>query len=81
MMTQYGHVLLFVIFGFGFAAVNLAVSKILQFTSRDETQKIAYECGMEPIGTPYLSCTSVLPVCDGPTGDCGSVCGARQPSM
>jgi hypothetical protein len=28
----------------------------------------------------YLSCTKV-PVCVGPTGDCGSVCGDRHPSM
>ena len=55
MLAQYGHVLIFVILGGGFAAVNLLVlSPLLRFKSNDERQKIAYECGMEPIGTPYV---------------------------
>jgi len=52
---QYGHILIFVILGAGFAVVNLLVlSPLLRFNSHDERQKIAYECGMEPIGTPYV---------------------------
>lgn len=55
MLAQYGHVLLFVLFGLGFAAVNLLVlSPLLRFKSNDERQKIAYECGMEPLGSPYV---------------------------
>lgn len=55
MLAQYGHILLFVLFGLGFAAVNLlVVSPLLRFKSNDERQKIAYECGMEPLGTPYV---------------------------
>ncbi len=55
MLTQYGHVLLFVLFGAGFAAANLLIlSPLLRFKSNDERQKIAYECGMEPLGTPYV---------------------------
>src|SRR5258708_27992595 len=55
MLAQYGHILLFVLFGAGFAVANLLIlSPLLRFRSNDERQKIAYECGMEPIGTPYV---------------------------
>jgi NADH-quinone oxidoreductase subunit A len=55
MLAQYGHVLIFFAFGAAFALVNLLVlSPLLRFRSGDERQKIAYECGMEPVGTPYV---------------------------
>jgi|SRR6185312_11597230 len=55
MLNQYAYILLFIIFGIGFGALNLLVlSPLLRFRSGDERQKIAYECGMEPIGTPYV---------------------------
>jgi NADH-quinone oxidoreductase subunit A len=54
MLAQYGHIALFVVFGFGFAVVNLLVASLIRFYSQDEQQKIAYECGMEPIGSPYV---------------------------
>ena len=55
MLAQYGHVLIFVLLGAGFAVANLLIlSPLLRFNSGDQEQKIAYECGMEPIGTPYV---------------------------
>ncbi len=55
MLTQYAHVFLFVLFGAGFAVANLLIlSPLIRFKSNDERQKIAYECGMEPLGTPYV---------------------------
>jgi NADH-quinone oxidoreductase subunit A len=54
MLAQYGHILLFILFGFGFAVVNLVVASLIRFKSNDKIQKIAYECGMEPIGSPYV---------------------------
>ena len=55
MLTQYGYVLLFVVFGLGFGVLNIFVlSPLLRFRSKDARQKIAYECGMEPIGSPYV---------------------------
>jgi len=54
MLAQYGHILIFVLFGFGFAVVNLFVASLVRFSSHDRQQKIPYECGMEPIGTPYV---------------------------
>lgn len=54
MLAQYGHILLFILLGAGFGIVNLTVASLLRFYSGDEKQKIAYECGMEPIGTPYI---------------------------
>src|SRR4051794_20519370 len=55
MLTQYGYVLLFALFGLGFGALNLLIlSPLLRFRSGDERQKIAYECGMEPLGSPYV---------------------------
>lgn len=55
MLTQYGHILLFFIFGIAFAVVNLFVASLIRFYSNDQKQKIVYECGMEPIGTPYVA--------------------------
>jgi NADH-quinone oxidoreductase subunit A len=54
MLVQYGHIFLFVLFGAGFAVVNLVVASLIRFYSNDARQKVAYECGMEPIGTPYV---------------------------
>ena len=55
MLAQYGNILIFVVFGVGFAVANLLVlSPLLRFKSNDERQKLAYDCGMEPIGTPYV---------------------------
>ena len=54
MLIQYGHIFLFILFGFGFSVVNLMLVSLIRFTSRDRKQKIAYECGMEPVGTPYV---------------------------
>jgi NADH-quinone oxidoreductase subunit A len=55
MLTQYGFILLLILFGFGFGILNIFVlSPMLRFRSGDERQKIAYECGMEPIGSPYI---------------------------
>lgn len=54
MLAQYGHILLFVIFGFGFGVGNLVIASLVRFYSGDRRQKIPYECGMEPLGTPYV---------------------------
>jgi NADH:ubiquinone oxidoreductase subunit 3 (subunit A) len=54
MLAQYGHVLLFLFFGAGFAVVNILVASLLRAYSRDPKQKTIYECGMEPVGTPYV---------------------------
>ena len=55
MIAQYGYILLFVLFGLGFGILNIFVlSPLLRFTSGDKIQKTPYECGMPPIGTPYV---------------------------
>src|SRR5579872_3948030 len=54
MLAQYAHIFLFVLFGMSFAVVNLLVAFLIRFQSNDRLQKIAYECGMEPLGTPYV---------------------------
>ena len=54
MLAQYGHILLFILVGLGFGIGNLILISLIRFRSRDNRQKIAYECGMEPIGTPYV---------------------------
>jgi len=52
--AQYGHILLFFLIGAIFGSINLFMSSLLRFKSRDTQQKIPYECGMEPVGTPYV---------------------------
>jgi NADH-quinone oxidoreductase subunit A len=54
MLAQYGHILLFIFFGFGFGVGNLILASLVRFYSRDKTQKTPYECGVEPVGTPYV---------------------------
>jgi NADH-quinone oxidoreductase subunit A len=54
-LSQFGFVLILIVFGAAFAVFNLMVlSPLVRFNSRDKRQKIAYECGMEPVGTPYV---------------------------
>ena len=54
MIGQYGHVLLFLVFGLLFPIVSLSVSSLVRFKSGDKIQATPYECGMEPIGTAYV---------------------------
>jgi NADH-quinone oxidoreductase subunit A len=55
MLTQYAHIFLFILLGAAFAFLNLFVlSPLFRFKGHDERQKIAYECGVEPEGTPYV---------------------------
>ena len=55
MLAEYGHLLLFILFGLGFGLVNLLVlSPLLRFRSGDAQQKTVYECGMEPVGSVYV---------------------------
>ena len=54
MREQYGHIILFFLMGGAFACINLLLSSLVQFTSGDKEQKIPYECGMPPVGTPYV---------------------------
>jgi len=54
MLAQYGHIFIFILAGFGFCIGNLLLISLIRFHSKDLRQKIAYECGMEPIGTPYV---------------------------
>ena len=55
MLGQYAYILLFVLFGIAFGAFSLLVlSPLVRFRSGDDRQKIVYECGMEPVGTPFV---------------------------
>ena len=54
MLAQFGHVFLFCLFGCGFAVFNMIVWTLIRFSSNDPRQKQVYECGMDPIGTPYI---------------------------
>jgi NADH-quinone oxidoreductase subunit A len=55
MLADFGHLLIFILFGFSFGVLNLLVlSPLLRFKSGDKQQKIAYECGMEPVGSVYV---------------------------
>ncbi len=55
MLLQYAHILLFLVIGFGFAVFNLLIlGPLVRFKSGDARQKTTYECGMEPVGSPYV---------------------------
>jgi NADH-quinone oxidoreductase subunit A len=54
-LTQYAGLLLYLIMGFVFVTSIFIVSYILQERGRDPKGKGIYECGMETIGTPYVS--------------------------
>ena len=54
MLAQYAHIFLFTILAVLFGVVGGLVSSLVRAKSNDERQKIAYECGMEPVGSPYV---------------------------
>lgn len=54
MLAEYGHLLMFVVFGLAFGVVTLfVISPLVRARGKDARQSIAYECGMEPIGSAY----------------------------
>jgi NADH:ubiquinone oxidoreductase subunit 3 (subunit A) len=54
-LIQYGHVLLFLLAGMGFAFFSLFIlSPLLRYKSNDARQRIPYECGMEPVGSAFV---------------------------
>jgi NADH-quinone oxidoreductase subunit A len=54
MLSQYAHILIFIVLSGAFCAAGLVVASLIRFKSGDKVQKIAYECGVEPVGTPYV---------------------------
>jgi len=55
MIQQYAHVFLFVIMGFGISILAFNLSNLLRPRSDDPKNSEVYECGMDPVGTPWVS--------------------------
>lgn len=53
MLEQFGHLLLFLGVGTGFGLVNLGLAYLVREWGKDRTGQTPYECGVEPLGTPY----------------------------
>ena len=54
MNQHYAHILIFLIMGAVFPVVSLCLSALLRPKSNDPQQQLPYECGMPPVGTPYV---------------------------
>lgn len=55
MLTQYFHVLLFALIGFLFGGMLLFVASLVRARGGDPKNLSAYECGMESVGTAWVS--------------------------
>ncbi len=55
MSQQFAHILIFALMGLGISALAFNLSDILRPRSRDPKNDETYECGMEPVGTPWVS--------------------------
>ena len=55
MLQQYAHVLLFVIMGFGVSILAFNLSRLLRPGKKDPLFDQIYECGMDPVGSPWVS--------------------------
>ena len=54
MLSQYGHIFLFILLSVCFPMLTLMLTSLIRHRSGDARQKIPYECGMEPVGSPYI---------------------------
>jgi len=55
MQREYLHILVFFIMGTVFSLVTFALAKLLRARNFDVKKGQAYECGMSPIGSPWIS--------------------------
>lgn len=54
-LTQYAGLLIYLFLGLFFVTAVFALSRVLQDRGVDARRGATYECGMEAIGTPYVS--------------------------
>jgi NADH-quinone oxidoreductase subunit A len=54
-LTQYAGLLIYLFIGVFFVAAALFLSRMAQERGIDARRSATYECGMETIGTPYVS--------------------------
>ena len=54
-LTEYAGLLIFLMVGVGFVAGIFLTNFLLRDRGTDPLRRTVYECGMEPIGTPYVS--------------------------
>ena len=54
-LTEYAGLLIFLAIGIAFVGGVFATNYLLRERGHDRLGKSIYECGMEPIGTPYVS--------------------------
>ncbi len=54
MLFQFSNALLFLVVGMGFVFAVLTISRILRPNKPTPEKQIPYECGEDPIGSPYI---------------------------
>ena len=55
MLQQYAGILLFTVMGFGVSIFAFNLSSLLRPRNKDPKYDQVYECGMDPVGTPWVS--------------------------
>lgn len=54
MLFDYANAIVFLLFGVGFILVSLTLSRLLAPRAPSARKEIPYECGEEPVGTPWI---------------------------
>jgi NAD(P)H-quinone oxidoreductase subunit 3 len=55
MLQQYANVLLFLVMGISVSIIAFNLAAALRPGSKDPKNSEVYECGMDPVGTPWVS--------------------------
>lgn len=55
MLYQYAHILIFTLMGISISVIAFNLANALRPSSQDPKNDQVYECGMDPVGTPWVS--------------------------
>lgn len=55
MLQQYANIFLFLLMGISVSVIAFNLAAFLRPGSKDPKNKEVYECGMDPVGTPWVS--------------------------
>jgi len=54
MLTEFGKILVFIIFAFAFVAISIFMAKVIRPKRPTKEKLKTYECGEDPVGSPWV---------------------------
>lgn len=54
MLTEFGKILVFIIFAFAFVAISIFIAKIISPKRPTKEKLTTYECGEDTVGSPWI---------------------------